>query len=323
MQLKMNVIVLLCASILAAGVAKAQVKPPAETRNAALRYWQAFAELQDPPADRPTQDLLEKVAAGEAAWDESRLGPILDKNEWAILRMQRATELPECDWGLEYRYDASIAYAPRARVLARLNTLYGMRLAAKGNHSGAVDAWLDGIRFSQHLAQGGSLIFLLIAQSGLMPNLAALTQAAPSLGAADRQKIEAAVQALPESGFDWSAAMRMEEAVLYGELDEMARSSNPQEFYARAIGERPPQGFSIPSAAERAAFHRLMADVEEALGMPPDAARPRLETLRAELEGAQLNWFFRRTTPSFVRTNEARAVIAGARARLLQALGAR
>src|SRR5689334_12476559 len=80
----------------------AQVKQPQETRNAALRYWLAFAELQDPPADKVTADLLEKTAAGEVGWDEAKLGFILDQNESAIIRMQRATKLPDCDWGLEY-----------------------------------------------------------------------------------------------------------------------------------------------------------------------------------------------------------------------------
>jgi hypothetical protein len=319
-----KMVLMLWACLLAAGTAKSQATLPPETRNAALRYWQAFAELQDPPADPATQELLEKAAAGEAAWDEARLGPILDKNQWAILRMQRATKLPECDWGLEYRHDASIAYAPRARVLARLNTLYGMRLAAKGDTAGAVDAWLDGIRFSQHVAEGGSLIFALIAQSGLLSNVTALTRATQSgsLTSADRQRVGAAVRALPESGFDWSAAMQIEEAILYKEVDEMAQSANPAESYRAAMGEAAPQNFSVPSAGERAAYHRLMTDVEETLRLPPDAARTHLGALSRELSDGQVNGFFRRTTPSFVRVNEARAVIAGARDRLLQALAA-
>src|ERR1700737_2155768 len=128
------------------GVAQTQTKGPIQTRNAPLRYWMAFAELQDPPADKATADLLEKTAAGQATWDEAKLGPILNKNEDAILTMQRATKLPECDWGLEYERgpSASIAYVPRARVLARLNTLYGLRMAARGRTQEAIDTWLAG-----------------------------------------------------------------------------------------------------------------------------------------------------------------------------------
>src|SRR6266446_7100065 len=200
-------IVLAASLLFGAAFTSAQAKRPAETRNAALRYWMAFAELQDPPTDKATAELLEKTAAGEAPWDEAKLGPILDKNETAIWRMQRATKLPECDWGLEYDLGprASIAYVPKARVLARLNTLEGMRLAAKGDSQKAVETWLAGIRFSQHLTKGGSLIFSLVAKMGLISNFRALTQAAQSGALTDAQKkqIESVVRALPETGFDW------------------------------------------------------------------------------------------------------------------------
>jgi hypothetical protein len=152
--------------LLSAVAAQSQTRLPAETRNAALRYWLAFADLQDPPSDKSTQDLLEKTAAEETPWDEAKLGAILDQNDQAIREMQRATKLPECDWGLEYSRgpQASVAYVPRARVLARLNTLYGMRMMSKGQTQDAVEAWLDGVRFSQDLAKGGTLIFKLVAR---------------------------------------------------------------------------------------------------------------------------------------------------------------
>src|SRR5271157_2088041 len=90
-----------------------QMKSPPETHNAALRYWMAFAEMKDPPSDKATQDLLVRTAAGETAWDEAKLGPILDANADAIAMFQRATKLPDCDWGIEYSQGprASIAYA--------------------------------------------------------------------------------------------------------------------------------------------------------------------------------------------------------------------
>ena len=208
MKLKMfvaSVLILMCA-----GVARPQAKYPPETRNAALRYWMAFAEMQDPPVDKSTQSLLEKTAAGEAAWDEKKLGPILDSNDGAIRMMQRATKLPDCDWGLEYDKGprASIAYAPRARVLARLNTLEGMREMANGNSQTAVHTWLAGIRFSEHLADGGSLIFALIAKSALLPDLRALTTEAKRGRLSDSQKrqISVPLNAMREDGFNWGAA---------------------------------------------------------------------------------------------------------------------
>ena len=122
--------------------------------------------------------------------------------------MQRATKLPECDWGLEYDRGprASIAYAPRARVLARLNTLEGMREMANGNSQAAVDTWLAGVRFSEHLANGGALIFALIAKSALLPNLRALTTESKQEHLSDAQKkqVYALLKEMREDGFNWA-----------------------------------------------------------------------------------------------------------------------
>src|SRR5215470_13326189 len=108
-----------CAFCLMTDTAFAQTNRIPETRNAALRYWIAFADLQDSPADKETQTLLEKTASGEVPWDEAKLGPIVEKNEDAILGMQRATKLPECEWGLEYSRGprASIAPVVKARII--------------------------------------------------------------------------------------------------------------------------------------------------------------------------------------------------------------
>src|ERR1017187_8885506 len=112
----------------------AQMKLPPETKNAALRYWQAFAEIKDPPPSQGVQQEMEKVLSGEAPWDETQLGGIVAANEVALGIMQRATKLPDCEWGVEYSRgpEASIAFVPRAHVLARLNTLRGIREMAKG-----------------------------------------------------------------------------------------------------------------------------------------------------------------------------------------------
>jgi len=306
----------------AAAAAHAQTKFPSETRNAALRYWLAFADLQDPPADKATADLLEKTAAGEAAWDEAKLGSILDKNETAIWRMQRATKLPECDWGLEYDLGprASIGYVPKARVLARLNTLYGMRLAAKGETQKAVDTWLAGIRFSQHLANGGSLIFSVVAKMGLVSNFHALTQVAKSgvLSSAQRRQIEAATRALPDTGLDWGRALRYEEDPRNVGVKQMAEAASPAAYYQEMTGRPAPKDFTLPTASDVAAFHRLMNSAEEALRLTPDAANKRLRTLQDSVK--TLHPFFQEVTPSFMHINDARIETQTARQKLLQAV---
>jgi hypothetical protein len=180
-----------------------------------------------------------------------KLGAILDKNESAILAMQSATKLPDCDWGLDYRAgpQASIAYAPRARVLARLNTPYGMRMAAKGQTLSAVDSWLAGIRFSQDVTKGGTLIFALIAKAMLLPNLRALAHEVQSgsLNVSQRKQAESAIRALPETAFDWGEAMRLEEANLYLFLDRMKGARDPSAYYVAVMGEAAHKDFSLPN----------------------------------------------------------------------------
>ncbi len=281
--------------------------------------------MQDPPADKATADLLEKTAAGEATWDEAKLGPILDKNETAIWRMQRATKLPDCDWGLEYDLGprASIAYVPRARVLARLNTLDGMRLAAKGDTQKAVETWLAGIRFSQHLARGGSLILSLVAKMGLVSNFHALTQAAQSgmLSAEQKKQIETTIRALSETGFDWGEALRYEEDPLNVAVRQMAEATSPAAYYQEMMGGPAPENFVLPTGPEITAFHNLMASAEEALRLRPNAASERLKTIQESARA--LHPFFRDAMPSLTRVNDARLEVQAARQKLLQVLSAK
>jgi hypothetical protein len=306
---------------LLATAAHAQSKFP-QTHNAALRYWLAFADLQDPPSDEATAELLEKTAAGEVVWNEAKLGPILDQNAAAIRGMQRATKLPDCDWGIEYEAgpSASIAYVPKARVLARLNTLYGMRLAAKGDTQEAVDAWLAGIRFSQHVAMGGSLIFSLIAKMTLVSNFHALTQAVRSgaLTGAERKQVESVVRALPKTAFNWSEALRYEEDGLDIGVHQLAQAANPSAYYQSMMGKPTPENFVVPKDTDVAAFHKLMAAAEETLHQPVEEARGKLKSLYDSVK--TLHPFFQDTIPSFTKINDARAEVQAAREKLLQAL---
>lgn len=317
------VAILIAAPVTALAQSQAPGKFPPETRNAALRYWSAFADMQDPPADKATQDLLEKVAAGDASWDESKLGPILDQNETAILAMQRATKLSDCDWGLEYSRGprTSIAYVPRSRVLARLNTLYGMRLMAKGDSQAAVETWLDGIQFSRHVAQRGTLIFQLVGKMAMLSNFRALTIAAESrqLSDAQRAQVLAAVQLLPADGFDWAEALALEEATLEIGAQQIAQAENPAAGFSEIMGHAAPANFTAPAAKDIADERALFAEAEAAMHVPSAQARDRLVAIQARVPS--LHVYFRETTPTLTKVNDARVEVEAARQKLFQALG--
>jgi hypothetical protein len=292
-------------------------------RNAALRYWLAFADMQDPPQDKNL--LIGYVASGEKPWDEAQLGAILDQNESAILRMQRATKLPECDWGLDYTEGpaGSIANAVKGRALGRLNTLYGIRQEVRGDEAGAVTSWLAGIRFSLDVAKGGPLVPALIANAGLQANLRAMTRAteAGKLSAAQRQQVEAAIRALPESPIDWSSTLLIDENSTEIGLQTVMTSPDPADAYEMLVGGAAPKGFAIPSAAEQEAHRKFNAANVAALRLPPEQTAECLASLQSTLK--TLHPLFKETTPSLKRINDARFEFAKARQQLLQALAAK
>jgi len=308
-----------------AGWMRAEAKIPQETKNAALRYWMAFAEMQDVTADKPTQELLEKTAASEAAWDEARLAPILDANSDAIQTMQRATKLPECDWGLEYSRGsrASMAYAPRARVLARLNTLEGMRQMVHGDSQSAVNTWLAGMHFSKDLARGGSLIFALVAKSALVPNLRMLAEATGNgqLNEAQKRQVFAAVRALPEDGLDWGSAWGIEFTTVEQFLRELQTAPNSGAAYEAIMGSPAPKQGLPPTAQEIQVYREYMLAVQAALREPPTKARILLDALEAKKGG--LGEVEQSMIPNPQKSNAARIEVMTARAKLIQVLAAK
>jgi len=193
--------------------AQALLPLPLTSTNAALRYWMAFAVMKDPPGATSvvSVELLDRVAAGTAPWDEAKFGRLLDDNREALDIMRRASRLTTCDWGLEYELGSftPIEHLAKGRVLGRLNALDGRRAAVKGQWNQAVGIWLAGVRFSQHLARGGSLIAVLSAHAVLRPSLDALAVAAGQKGV-DRTEMFLVIRALPEAEFDWDAAMKRE-----------------------------------------------------------------------------------------------------------------
>jgi len=304
---------------------QAQVKLPPETRNAALRYWMAFAEIKDPPSDKTTQEVLEKTAAGEAAWDEGKLGLILDWNAEALGILQRATKLPECDWGVEYSRGprTSIAVLPRARVLARLATLQGIREMAKGEPQEAVETWIAELRFAQDLTRGGSLIYALTAKSALMQEMRVLTAEARQgrLNGAQKKQLYAAVKTLPEEGFEWSRAWEMEEAAGETFFAEMQRSQSPVELYESLMGTLAPRDCVPPSAQQVQAYREYMSRVAAALRLPPPTSKQRLAGLDGK--GESVCGAIRQAIPNSQKVNDARIEVGAAREALLQALQAK
>jgi hypothetical protein len=332
--------------VVVASAAAGAEKPPQGAANAALRYWMAFALMENPPADGDLAKKLAAVAEGPSAWDPS-LGSIVDRNGEAISTMQRGTRLPDCIWGYEHELmaEAPIANLPRARALARLNVLSGKRLVSQGRSSEAIDAWLAGLRFSRDIAADGPWLAGLIAASALKSHLAALAEAVRDgkLDGPGRARIDKEITALPEAGFDWAVAARHESEGTSMILSAIEKADDPvarlQTYFppdakdegarrvetARFIGVSPAQ--LDDREAIRAALRRARAlndalrpELLAAFAMRWNAAVPVVEGLDARAaQDPLLDKAWARTT----RLNQSRGEVDQARAELLSLVRSR
>jgi hypothetical protein len=262
------------------------------SQNAALRYWMAFA-------------LMKEVPVGSQTTDSDAL---LDANAEALAILARATLLPECDWGLDYDLgpNAPIAHLPKARALARLNSAAAVRLVARGQAGEAVDQWLVGMRFAQHIESGGTLISSLSAWSTLRDTWSGIESSVVDkrLTAFQRGRLADAVRALPETVFKWqSSVMNEARALETASLMPVAGRDS----------------FVRPSSAETLRFLNDVQNVSVFLLQSPDQAAPVVAVFDNETR-KKLHPFYRDAMPSLTRVNDTRREVKAARERLLALL---
>jgi hypothetical protein len=300
--MKFRLLATIMAVLASAHTARAQAMFPPETDNAALRYWSALAEVQE-PSDGATRHLFEETTAGRVAWDESKLGPILDSNEDALRTIQQATKLPVCDWGFDYRNGAAISpwFAVRARLLSRLNELQGIREMAHGDSRAAVDRWLAGVHFGQDLSRGGPVIAALIAHAIILDNLHLLRDSARQgkLNEDLKKEMSVVVKTIPEDGFDWGAAWGVEFAIGDQFLQKSRTAGKPE------------------SDDKIQAYEEYMLAAQVALRESPAEAESRIADLESNLR--RLGKVEQNLIPSLRGTNKARIRLVTAHYELIQA----
>lgn len=196
--------------------------------NAALRYWAAFAQMQDSAITDEEAKKLNSSLDGTAPYDDSQYKDLVEKNRPAMEMMARATTLSNCDWGLDYQMGPAtpVDYARKALILGRLNALYAFHLFIAGEKDKAVNVLAAGVRFSHDVANGGTLFATLVAKSLLINHLRAMDFAlhVGGLSAAQRSVLQNAVAHLGTEGLDWRSAMKRELEIPQG-LNAQASSA--------------------------------------------------------------------------------------------------
>jgi hypothetical protein len=211
--------------VLSVSPAAAQQKPNLG-ENAALRYWAAFAQMQDYAITDAEAKKLNGILDGPVPYDDSQYKDLIEKNQPALATMARGAAVPKCDWGLDYiGEDTPVDYARKALALGRLNVLYAFHLLIAGDKDGAVKAIAAGLRFSQDVANGGSLFATLAAKSLLITHLRAIAFVSHTepVSAAQRSVLQKAIVQLGPDALDWPSAAKRDLESLRGRY-----SSDPQ-----------------------------------------------------------------------------------------------
>jgi len=222
-------LIILCAAPICSAIAQQNGQLG---QNAALRYWSAFAEMQDSAVTDQQAKELNAILDGTAPYSDLKYRELAEKNRPAVETMSRGTAIPNCDWGIDYAIgpDAPVEYARRALALGRLNVLYAFHLLQNGDKDGAVRAIAAGVRFSHDVANGGTLFATLVAKNLLATHIRAMAFALhlADLSAVQKSELQKALSPLGPDGLDWQAAVKREFEVPMPRLDAKAASTLAQ-----------------------------------------------------------------------------------------------
>jgi hypothetical protein len=286
--------------------------------NAALRYWNAFAQMRDQQLTDAQSKQLEDIANGNAAWDESTFGRLLDENRSAVETMVRGTSFPYCVWGIDYKLAdaAPIPQVGRGRVLARLNAITAQRLAAQGKSREATDHLIAGLRFSRDLSAGMPVIGALVGKLALSDDLntAALLIKTGKLSNEDRQRLNGAVRALPVDVFNWGSSIRIESEAIQGTLRKLQVAPDPAKLL-EAWGMHEAAKNPRPSPQDIPEVARLMNDAEALFRQSLEVNRGGLSNLVTRI--GQLPPVASQQIPSFQRLYDRRKEVVELRQKIL------
>ena len=222
-------LIILCAAPICSAFAQQNEQPG---QNAALRYWSAFAEMQDSAISDQQAKELNTILDGTAPYQDLKYYELVEKNRSAVETMARGTAIPNCDWGIDYALgaDAPVEFVRKSLTLGRLNVLYAFHRLQNGDKDGAVRAIAAGVRFSHDVANGGTLFATLVAKNLLVTHTRAMAFALHlgQLSPAQKSLLQKALDQLGPDGLDWQSAVKREFEVPLPGLDAKGSSAQAQ-----------------------------------------------------------------------------------------------
>jgi hypothetical protein len=182
--------------------------PPEPGSNAALKYWQAFAELP-----RFTDAEGEKLIAECLTMPlDAHAREIVSTAEYALEMMHEGAALPHCDWGIGYEAGiyVRLPHGSAARVLSSLAYLRARMRFEEGRNAEALEDIVAAMTLARHVSQDGTLIIVLFGYS-IEPRMSeTLARYLPKLDGKIIKDLKRRLDALPAGGRP-ATAMQFEE----------------------------------------------------------------------------------------------------------------
>jgi hypothetical protein len=167
--------------------------------NAALKYWQAFAQLPkftDPEGQKLNAEFLTMPLDAHAR-------ELVGKAAYALRMMYQGAALPRCDWAIDWEAEGIEALLPQmgaARVLSSVACLRARLRFAEGRNRDGVDDLLAALTLGRHVSLDGSLIGVLVGYSIEARIGEALALDLPKLDAGTIKDLKKRFDALPAGG---------------------------------------------------------------------------------------------------------------------------
>jgi hypothetical protein len=177
--------------------------------NAALKYWQAFAQL---PKLTGTEE--QKLNAESLTMPlDARAREIVTKADYAMRMMHRAAALPRCDWGLGYEegIELLLPHAQAARTLSSLASLRVRIRFEEGHNAEAIEDIVDAMAMGRHVSMDGTLITVLVNYAIEYRTGETLAFYLPKLNAETIKGLKTRLGALPPSGTPANGVVPFEE----------------------------------------------------------------------------------------------------------------
>jgi hypothetical protein len=189
-------------TLVALPLGSASADPPSDLDdNAALKYWQAFAQLPkltDAQEHGLNEDSLTMPLDAQAR-------ELVTKADYAFRMMRHGAALPRCAWGLGYEegIELLIPHAQAARTLSKLACLRSRMRFEDGRNAAAVDDLVDAMTLGRHVSVDGTLITVLVNHAIEQRAGETLARYLPRLDAGAIKGLKSRLDALPPA---WTPA---------------------------------------------------------------------------------------------------------------------